>query len=550
MATASSSTTHTSPGAGSSKPRPPPIPIPAPQHYLAPTSRVRIRTPTRAATCDQEVELGVYLSKGKGKEPKTPASILASASPSKTGFSFHKSPPASAILESEKAKSFFLANSEWRTDIVTFCSHARLDSVLGRARITHVQARKSRRPPFLHEYLLVFFTAANNQRFVMRLDRLGKIGWSGPGLLGWCAGRHGQASNTAIQQVGVYHIQDSQMGIDSPDGPWFAYDGRWGSEPIATMVGWPNVKETAEQVSHHTKTATGHGGPIPRLGDVSRLLEAILLEMPTYHLVTTNCYFMTRSSLLLLQRCFPNSFACFIGATSGELVASSDLAEPIWAGLLRWYLPFVITVLLVYFPLLVLAHYVFGNLLGCQKVWVCPISEGPGVDGTMEPIFIWTLSNVSQGLRLGVHGILDVPLPIGLLHAWMTALEIRMNNLVTRLSSEYHKLEHGMSGSTLLADPKPFGVAFQKAWLTLAAWCGIGLVLAILVVGSPLVIFSLFMLSLVAGVVFNFKYASSDLATNPEDIFGVYAPEIIVCEPESQPESEPVPSTPQAGPSK
>ncbi|KAG8774225.1 hypothetical protein FRC12_002101 [Ceratobasidium sp. 428] len=260
--------------------------------------------------------------------------------------------------------------------------------------------------------------------------------------------------------------------------------------------------------------------------------------------------------------------------TSGELVASSDLAEPIWAGLLRWYLPFVITILLIYFPLLVLAHYVFGNLLGCQKVWVCPISEGPGVDGTMEPIFIWTLSNLSQGLRLGVHGILDVPLPIGLLHAWMTALEIRMNNLVTRLSSEYHELEHGMSGSTLLVDPyvsqivsayllllklaymrrKPFGVAFQKAWLTLAAWCGIGFVLAILlfivVVGSPLVIFSLFMLSLVAGVVFNFKYASSDLATNPEDIFGVYAPEIIVCEPESQPESEPVPSTPQAGPSK
>ena len=161
-------------------------------------------------------------------------------------------------------------------------SHARLDPVLGQARITHVQARKSRRPPFLHEYILVFFTAAHNQRFVARIDRLGKIGLTSVGgLLGYCGGRHGLASNTAIQQVGVYHVQDGQSGIDCVDGPWFAGDRGWGSEPIATLVTWSNTSETKEQVSHHVQTAEDRSGSNPRLKDVSRLLEAILLEMPT-----------------------------------------------------------------------------------------------------------------------------------------------------------------------------------------------------------------------------------------------------------------------------
>lgn len=161
------------------------------------------------------------------------------------------------------------------------CSHARIDSVLGRARITHIQARKSRRPPFLHEYLLVFFTAAQGQRFVVRVDRLGKIGSSSGGLLGWCAGQRGVAANTAIQQVGVFHRQDTSTDLDTLDGPWFAYDGRWGSYPVATLVTWENARDANGQVSHHVQTASTQSGPSPRLSDVSRLLEAILLEMPT-----------------------------------------------------------------------------------------------------------------------------------------------------------------------------------------------------------------------------------------------------------------------------
>lgn len=93
--------------------------------------------------------------------------------------------------------------------------------VLGRARITHIQARKSGRPPFLHEYLLVFFTATQGHIFIVRIDRLGKvIGSHSSGVsLGWCAGQKGAAANIAIQEVGVFHIQDVQMDVDALDGP-------------------------------------------------------------------------------------------------------------------------------------------------------------------------------------------------------------------------------------------------------------------------------------------------------------------------------------------
>lgn len=160
-------------------------------------------------------------------------------------------------------------------------SHVRLDPVLGEARITHIQARKSGRPPFLHEYILVFFTAAQNQRFVARIDRLGKVGSGSSGWpLGWCAGRYGVAPKTAIQEVGLYHVQDSQVGIDSPNGPWLERDGRWGSHPIATLATWEVESGRDAHVSHHVQTAADQSGPSPQLKDVSRLLEAILLEMP------------------------------------------------------------------------------------------------------------------------------------------------------------------------------------------------------------------------------------------------------------------------------
>lgn len=198
-------------------------------------------------------------------------------------------PPPILIQPIYHPIGFFLANSTWRTDIVTFCryverlidlvfieilcSHARIDSVLGNARITHIQARKSRRLPFLHEYLLVFFTAAGDQRFVMRIDRLGKVGFTSAGI----QDQPIAGTNVAIQEVGVYHVQDSHNALGD-EGPWLEMDGIWGSHPVATLVTWEHMG--IENPSHHVRTAAG-GPQRPRLRDVSRLLEAILLEMPS-----------------------------------------------------------------------------------------------------------------------------------------------------------------------------------------------------------------------------------------------------------------------------
>lgn len=221
----------------------------------------------------------------------------------------------------------------------------------------------------------------------------------------------------------------------------------------------------------------------------------MLIVINFSHLTTTNCYFMTRSSLLLLQRCFPTSFACYIGSSSGELIASSNLAEPVWAGLLRWYLPFVILIFVLYVPIVAVAHVFFYRMISCRQL-VCPMEFwGPNSGAGM----VTGLSHIMQALRLSVHGILDVPLPVGLLHAWMTALEVTMNDLVVRLSTQYHALERTVPESMLLVEPyvvsllvviviehiflpnirQPFGVAFQQAWLPLVAWCAVGATLSL-----------------------------------------------------------------------
>ncbi|CAE6436179.1 unnamed protein product [Rhizoctonia solani] len=510
------------PGAGPSKPRPPPLPLARREHLDPQVSSLRTRTPTRSSTFAQEVELGVYLNPERPNE--SPRSLQFSSSPSRIRFS--KTSPSSTPVAAEiltGPRSMFLANSEWRTDIVTFCSHARLDAGLGQARITHIQARKSHRPPFLHEYILVFFTAVNNQRFVARIDRLGKAKLtSAGGILAWFTGRQ-RTDSTAIQQVEMYHIQDEQCGVDSPDGPWFERDGGWGSESIATLVS--NTNEGGSTTRDTSPSAPT--GPTPRLKDVARLLEAILLEMPTYHLVTTNCYFMTRSSLLLLQRCFPTSFACYMGSTSDQLVDASQLAEPIWAGLIKWYLPFAIIICLIYFPLLTTGHVLMNGAFDC----------GTWCRGNLEPRVA-----LYRSLRLSLHGM-DVPLPLAILHAWMTALEVRMNELVMRLSAQYHALGRSVPGSTLLLQPEPFGVAFKKAWWAFATWFGIGLILSLIIFlisfGREIVTFILFMISVVGAVVYNFTYSDTAgyISLDSEDLEAwptrVATPEITVCDPEN-----------------
>ncbi|KAG9100186.1 hypothetical protein FRC06_004461 [Ceratobasidium sp. 370] len=379
------------PGAGPSQPRSS-LPLPPPRaHVLPGTSALHARAPTRTDTLHQEVELGVYLQPDHniGGAAQPPLNL--------SGI-FERRGSASSVVSkfSSAGKSFFLANPTWRTDIVTFCSHARIDNVLGHARITHVQARKSRRPPFLHEYLLVFFTAARNQRFVMRIDRLGKVGSASTGWpLGWCAGRHGVAANTAVQEVGVYHIQDSQSGIDSEDGAWLEMDGRWRSYPIATLATWESLKERSETISHHVQTAAIH----------------------TFHV------------------------------------------------------------------------YV-GGLMDYQG------SMGYGE------------SRVIISFRFALHSIIDVPLPLGVVHAYMTALEQKMSRLVDALAAQFLSAEAALNLSNA---PSP-EVLIDGPWATLAVWFIMGLVIALLLFVAVLFkygAFGVFLLLLPICIWVNFKLGDS-----------------------------------------
>ena len=150
-------------------------------------------------------------------------------------------------------------------------------------------------------------------------------------------------------------------------------------------------------------------------------LQTDLSDMPGSHLTTTNCYLMTRSSLLLMQRCYPSGFACHLGAMSDKLVPSSSLAEPVWAGILRWYLPFVVVFFAIYVPLVILVHAYIALAIDCRILDTCAS----------------TVDSSVSAFRYSLHSIIDVPLPVGLMHAYMTALEEEMNSLVVRLSLRF-----------------------------------------------------------------------------------------------------------------
>jgi hypothetical protein len=130
---------------------------------------------------------------------------------------------------------------------------------------------------------------------------------------------------------------------------------------------------------------------------------------------------MTRSSLLLLQRRYPEAFECHLGSASSEVTAPSLLAEPVWAGVVRWYLPFVILFFLIYFPLLVMMHTSIYAHLGCS------VSMSRNCKAT----------KLVQGLRYSLHSILDVPLPVGLVHTYLNSLENSMNTTVMKLSAQF-----------------------------------------------------------------------------------------------------------------
>ncbi|KAH7345438.1 hypothetical protein B0J17DRAFT_639895 [Rhizoctonia solani] len=492
------------PGAGPSRPRPPVIIDPPPAHLPTSSAVVRARTPTRTDTCIyEEVELGLYLHPAaaatKSSTDKSSTDEDTPLRKKRTSMRFfpHVVPPK--VPDPDPGHGLFFTRSEWRTDIITFCSHVRADPSLRDARITHVQARKSRRLPFMHEYLLVFFTSLNSQRFVMRIDRLGKAGFVSSGeALGPTRG-----VGTAIQEVGIYHIQDSQHDVESNSNvPWLVMDGVWGSHPVVTLVAWD---ENRRPDSHHAQNAKFSTSQSPQLRDISGLLEGILLEMPNYHITTANCYLMTRSSLILLHRCCPTAFACYLGSPSGELISASLLAEPVWAGLLRWYLPFVAAFFMLYYPLLIILHRFLYMSFDCF------VTCNAG-------------NKLLRSVVYALHSILDVPLPIGIIHSYMNSLEVQINKLVVNISTQFFRIRNSHAEPVPVSvSRQPFSVVVDDAWLVLIGWVVIGSTGAVLMFLATAVeygILAVFLCFLVVGVWFNLKFGSdgpAELILGQED---------------------------------
>lgn len=186
----------------------------------------------------------------------------------------------------------------WQTDIITFCRYTtqRIKTALGcadslyPALFTLILCLETRVPPTSkHEShtshlsytstALSFLPPSATNGLPCGLADLTR---PAPRLRGaHYAARCSATANAVIQQVGIYHVQNAQIGLNSGDRPWLEMDGRWGSRPVATLATWESVSKNSEHVSHHVQTAALSGAQCPRPKYVSRLLEAILLVMST-----------------------------------------------------------------------------------------------------------------------------------------------------------------------------------------------------------------------------------------------------------------------------
>ncbi|KDN40386.1 hypothetical protein RSAG8_08149, partial [Rhizoctonia solani AG-8 WAC10335] len=266
-----------------------------------------------------------------------------------------------------------------------------------------------------------------------------------------------------------------------------------------TLVAWDLLKDNDNYVSHHVQSSRSGTSEGPRLRDVSGILEGILVEMPNYHLTTANCYLMTRSSLILLHRCCPAAFACYLGPPSGELISPSLLAEPVWRGLLRWYLPFIVTFFMIYFPLLILLHRFLYMSFDCF-------------------ITCTTGNKMLRAVDYALHSILDVPLPIGLIHSYMTSLEVQTNRLVVNISTQFFRIRNTHTEPVPSSvSNKPFAVLVDDAWLVLIGWIILGGTCSVLVFLATAIeygILGVFICLLIVGVWFNLKFGND----GPADI--------------------------------
>ncbi|KAG9075704.1 hypothetical protein FRC06_009946 [Ceratobasidium sp. 370] len=320
----------------------------------------------------------------------------------------------------------------WTGDVSTFASAVIAHPEAKNSRVVKIQARKSRKLPFKHEFLLVYVLIGGKAK-VARIDRLGKIG----GVLGLRQGHR-----TALEEVHLFDLEHEEAD------DWLYDSKRNGSVPIATLHvrGQPElpsyrVNATSRQNTMFSDEAEASPHTLSLI-DIARMLNFIQVEMPTYVLTTKNCFMMTRSILMILCTCFGDGcFICYVGdETSPEgPVSAKFLVEPLYNGIVRWYFPVVLTALLSYMLVMFVIHWLVEvQLTGNKGQTTCDWNSRQW-DKCKE--YVESLNAPQEHLRGAsqyggvsfMHMLLDLPIPCAVIHWWLTKMEKEIKSVCVRL---------------------------------------------------------------------------------------------------------------------
>jgi len=314
-----------------------------------------------------------------------------------------------------------------------------------------IQARKSNKLPFKHEFLLVYIILAGKVK-IARIDRLGKVG----GVLGLRQGRR-----DALQEV---HFFDK----DHPEAQsWILDKKRNGSVAIATLK---ICEQPTDARSYAPGPSSGYTHSIaeeapPRLSviDVARILSFIQVEMPTYVLTTKNCFMMTRSVLMIMCNCFGDDyFTCYMGETSSPegAVSSAFLVEPLYNGIVRWYFPVVLSILITYMLTMFVVHwFVEVQLTGYKDQLLCGWNDRDWytclkfLESSSEPRGHPRGASQYGGVSL-MHMLLDLPIPCAVIHWWLTKMEKEIKSVCLRLRT---RIEIAGLGVDIFGQEGPVG---------------------------------------------------------------------------------------------
>jgi hypothetical protein len=245
----------------------------------------------------------------------------------------------------------------------------------------------------------------------------------------------------ALEEVHFFDLEHEEAES------WIYDRKRNGSVPIATL----HICEQPDANSYLAGPSSGYSttqsiaeDAPPRLSviDVARILSFIQVEMPTYVLTTKNCFMMTRSVLMILCNCFGDGyFTCYVGdeSSSEGPVSAAFLVEPLYNGIVRWYFPVVLSILITYMLTMFVVHwFVEVQLTGYKDQLLCGWNDRDWytclkfLESSSEPRGHPRGASQYGGVSL-MHMLLDLPIPCAVIHWWLTKMEKEIKSVCLRL---------------------------------------------------------------------------------------------------------------------